>query len=94
MRALERPVLVPLGTLVPQGHFYRHLEATLDLAFVRYLVHDRYSGGADNQNCLRAAVVMFKDNWDAVIVEILELRSTSGTIIRTMGVYNPYVDED
>jgi transposase len=31
-----------LDTLVPQKHFYRQLEAKLDLSFVRDLVHDFY----------------------------------------------------
>jgi hypothetical protein len=30
-RCLDRPVLVSLDSLVPPNHFYRHLEATLDL---------------------------------------------------------------
>ncbi len=34
---------VTLDDLVPQDHFYRHLERTLDLGFVRDLVRDRYS---------------------------------------------------
>jgi transposase len=42
-RCLDRPVLVSLETLVPPGHFYRHLEATLDLSFVREWVADRYA---------------------------------------------------
>ena len=29
---------------MPPGHFYRHLEAALDLSFVRELVRDRYAG--------------------------------------------------
>ena len=32
-----------LETLVPADHFYRHLEAQLDLSFVRELVADRYA---------------------------------------------------
>ena len=43
-RHVDRPVLVSLEDLVPPGHFYRHLEAALDLAFVRELVRDRYAG--------------------------------------------------
>lgn len=42
-RCLDRPVLVSLETLVPPGHFYRHLEATLDLGFVRDWVADCYA---------------------------------------------------
>ena len=36
---------VSLEQLVPQEHFYRHLDRTLDLAFVRELVRDCYAGG-------------------------------------------------
>src|SRR3954467_3884375 len=35
---------VSLEELVPPAHFYRHLERTLDLAFVRELVRDAYAG--------------------------------------------------
>ncbi len=48
-------------------------------------------GGADNQDCLRANLAAFKANWSAVITEILALRSTNNTIIRTMDIYNPFV---
>src|SRR5918997_4870866 len=33
-----------LEDLVPPDHFYRHLERTLDLAFVRDLVREAYAG--------------------------------------------------
>lgn len=36
---------VSLGDLVPADHFYRHLERTLDLSFVREFVQQTYSGG-------------------------------------------------
>src|SRR5438132_2260608 len=36
---------VSLEQLVPQDHFYRHLERTLDLSFVREFVHETYAGG-------------------------------------------------
>ena len=35
---------VTLEDLVPPDHFYRHLERTLDLGFVRDLVRDAYAG--------------------------------------------------
>jgi lysophospholipase L1-like esterase len=39
-------------------------------------------------------VEAFKENWDAIIAELLSLRSTEGTIIRTAGIgYTPRVDE-
>src|SRR5712691_8572043 len=36
---------VSLEELVPQDHFYRHLERTLDLSFVREFVQQTYAGG-------------------------------------------------
>jgi lysophospholipase L1-like esterase len=49
-------------------------------------------GGTDNQNCLRAAVALFKSNWNGIIAEILSLRNTNNTVIRTMNIYNPFVN--
>src|SRR5829696_631325 len=51
-------------------------------------------GGADNQDCLRAGVANLETNWDAITAEVLELRSTRNTIVRTMDIYNPYVRTD
>jgi transposase len=42
-RIFQPMVNVSLEDLVPAGHFYRHVEHTLDLSFVRDLVRDRYS---------------------------------------------------
>src|SRR3989440_10021658 len=39
-------VNVSLEDLVPQDHFYRHLERSLDLSFVREFVQETYAGGA------------------------------------------------
>ena len=44
-RAFGPLAAVSLDDLVPADHFYRHLERTLDLAFVRELVRDRYAAG-------------------------------------------------
>ena len=38
-------VQVSLEELVPRDHFYRHLERTLDLSFVREFVRESYAGG-------------------------------------------------
>src|SRR5205809_7416495 len=38
-------VNVLLETLVPQDHFYRHVERTLDLSFVPEFVRETYAGG-------------------------------------------------
>jgi lysophospholipase L1-like esterase len=51
-------------------------------------------GGADNQDCLRARVATFSANFDAILDRIRSLRGSSSTIIRTMDVYNPYVNAD
>jgi transposase len=45
VRDLTRPVVVSLESAVPKSHFYRHLERTLDLAFVRDLAADCYASG-------------------------------------------------
>ncbi|HEV7905714.1 MAG TPA: GDSL-type esterase/lipase family protein [Pyrinomonadaceae bacterium] len=49
-------------------------------------------GGADNQDCIRAAVATLKTNWNAIVAQILSLRSPTNTILRTMDNYNPAVD--
>jgi lysophospholipase L1-like esterase len=59
-------------------------------------------GGGDNQQCLGATVETFRENWDAIVAELLSLRSTEDTVIRTAGlgytphvgkIFEPYVDE-
>src|SRR3954468_12849706 len=42
-RRLDQPIAVSLEDLVPQDHFYRHLEATLDLSFVRDWAKELYA---------------------------------------------------
>jgi transposase len=41
-RHLGQPIAVSLEALVPHGHFYRYLDARLDLSFVRDWVGDAY----------------------------------------------------
>jgi transposase len=38
-------IQVSLEDLVPADHFYRHLERSLDLSFVREFVQQTYAGG-------------------------------------------------
>ena len=57
LRAVDQPVSVCLEALVPLDHFYRHLDATLDLTFVREWVQDRY---ADRGRPSIDPVVFFK----------------------------------
>ena len=65
-----------------------------DLRAARTSYKNGTCGGVDNQNCLRASVATLKTNWTAISAEVLELRSTSNTIVRTMDIYNPYVRTD
>ncbi|MDQ3223249.1 MAG: transposase, partial [Gemmatimonadota bacterium] len=41
-RRLDEPIALSLEALVPPDHFYRHLEARLDLGFVREWVRELY----------------------------------------------------
>ncbi len=56
---------VSLEELVPQDHFYRHLERSLDLSFVRELVQESYAGGGrpsiDPVVFFKLQLVMFFD---------------------------------
>src|SRR6185312_13974296 len=42
-RRLDEPIAVSLERLVPPDHFYRHLEAKLDLSFVRDWTRELYA---------------------------------------------------
>jgi hypothetical protein len=42
-RCLDEPIAVSLEKLVPRDHFYRHLEAKLDLGFVRDWARELYA---------------------------------------------------
>ena len=42
-RSFAPLIHVSLEELVPQDHFYRHLERTLDLSFVRDFVQQTYA---------------------------------------------------
>ena len=44
-RSFAPQINVSLEELVPQDHFYRHLEQKLDLSFVREFVQQTYTGG-------------------------------------------------
>jgi lysophospholipase L1-like esterase len=65
-----------------------------DLLGARRAYKGRTCGGADNQNCLRAGVAVFSANFNAILAEVRSLRGARRTIIRTMDVYNPFVNED
>ena len=59
-------VNVSLEELVPQDHFYRHLERTLDLSFVRQFVQETYAckgrPSVDPVVCFKLQLVMFFEN--------------------------------
>ena len=42
-RRLDEPIAVSLDDLVPLDNFYRHLEAKLDLSFVREWTRELYA---------------------------------------------------
>src|SRR5947199_5816636 len=56
-------ITVSVEELVPQDHFYRHLERTLDLSFVRECVQQTYAGGGrrsiDSVVFFKLQLVMF-----------------------------------
>jgi transposase len=56
-RRLDEPIAVSLEDLVPTDHFYRHLQAKLDLGFVRDWALERY---ADRGRPSIDPVVFFK----------------------------------
>jgi transposase len=62
-RDLDRPVVASLEALVPADHFYRHLDATLDLGFVRDWARDSYAAigrpGIDPVVFFRLQLIMF-----------------------------------
>ncbi len=62
-RRLDEPVSASLETLVPRTHFYRHLEAKLDLGFVREwacgLYADRGRPSVDPVVFFKLQLVMF-----------------------------------
>ena len=57
LATLDQPVTVSLDALVPTNNFYRHLDAKLDLSFVREWVADCY---ADRGRPSIDPVVFFK----------------------------------
>lgn len=65
-----------------------------DLLGSRGAYKDRTCGGADNQDCLRAGLAVFRANFDAILAQVRSLRGARNTIIRTMDVFNPFVNED
>ena len=61
-------------------------------------VREAYQNGTCDSACLDASVAAINSNWDGIMAQIVALRAESAppakTIIRTMNLYNPYVNED
>ncbi len=53
----------------------------------------RACGGADNQDCLRQAFGTYETDTDAIVAEIVSLRSPTQALIRTMDTYQFLVKE-
>ena len=65
-----------------------------DLGRAGYAYEEGACGGEDGEDCLREAVGALKGNWDAIASELLELRSTGNTIVRTPGLgYTPRAED-
>jgi transposase len=83
-RDLEEPIRVSREDLVPQSHFYRHLERTLDLAFVRDLVRETYAEigrpAIDPVVFFKLQLILFFEGWRSerqlmrVVADRLSLR--------------------
>jgi transposase len=54
-------IQVSLEDLVPADHFYRHLERSLDLSFVREFVQQTYAGGG--RPSIDPVVFWHRCNW-------------------------------
>jgi len=66
-----------------------------DLGRAGYAYGEGSCGGEDGEDCLREAVAALEGNWDAIVTELLGLRSTKNTIIRTPGLgYTPRAEDD
>jgi lysophospholipase L1-like esterase len=65
-----------------------------DLLVIRRAYKDRTCGGNDNQTCLKEGVAAFSANFNAILAEVRTLRGDRKTIIRTMDIYYPFVNED
>ena len=65
-RSFAPLINVSVEELVPQDHFYRHLERTLDLSFVREFVQETYAGigrpSIDPVVFFKLQLIMFFEN--------------------------------
>src|SRR5712671_259178 len=84
-RAFAPLVAVSLEELVPQDHFYRHLQKVLDLSFVYDLVRESYAiagrPSIDPVVFFKLQLVMF---FEAIRSERLLLRKPRGSAERAL----------
>src|SRR5205809_7325060 len=89
-RSFAPLINVSLEELVPHDHFYRHLERTLDLSFVREFVHETYAGAGrpsiDPVVFFKLQLVMF---FDGLRSERLPMRHAADRLSATW-----YVGDD
>jgi hypothetical protein len=95
-------LLKPLGTNSELQQYLREAEVVIfdvGLEVFKYPVW-QYAfdspgscGGTDNQDCLREALKVYKEDTDAIFAEIVSLCSPSETLIRTMDTYQFMVKE-
>lgn len=62
-----------------------------DLLPVIFQYQNSQCGGSDNLDCMRSAITLLKSNFTAIVAELLSLRATTNTVVRTMDFYNPFV---
>ena len=66
-RAFTPLVNVSLEHLVPADHFYRHLQKSLDLSFVREFVEKTYASGG--RPSIDPVVFAHRSNWSCFLRE-------------------------
>lgn len=58
-----------------------------DFGYARSQFLEGTCGGADNQDCLRAAVATFRANWDAIISTFTSAPHKTAAVFRTMDIF-------
>lgn len=65
-----------------------------DYVIVRGPFFQGTCGGTDNQDCLRNAVNLFKNNLTSIVSEIKSINQNSNTLILLSDFYNPFISID
>jgi hypothetical protein len=90
-RSFAPLIHVSLEELVPQDHFYRHLDQKLDLAYARTFVQETYAGGGRLSPVVffKPQLVMFFEN---IRDEIEQSIRRISTLIQAVKEYS-YMDQ-